>query len=147
MKHALDALREALPIVATLLGEGQAHILAGVGIKAPARQASDYRAAKALSERDVTESGPFDDTDRAIVQVCRDPVLTVGAEQVLAAAAGLGVDSTRFARYADRRWGPEWMRSANGRHQVLDEIERYRNDPEGFADKIDANLNLPDKPA
>jgi hypothetical protein len=145
MKHAIDALREALSIVATLPGEGQVQIPAGVGIKAPARQAADDRAVKALSERGVTEIGPFDDTDRAIVQVCLDPVLTVGAEHVLAAAAGLGVDSTRFARYADRRWGPEWMRSANGRHQVLDEIERYRNDPEGFADKIDAHLNLPGK--
>lgn len=147
MKHALDALRDALPVVATLPGEGQVHIPAGVGIKAPARQAADDRAAKALPERGVTESGPFDGTDRAIVQACPDPALTVGAEQVLAVAAGLGVDSTRFARYADRRWGPGWMCSANGRHQVLDEIERYRNDPEGFADKIDAHLNLPGKPA
>lgn len=147
MKHALDVLREALPIVATPRAEGQVHIPAGVGIKAPARQVADDRAAKALSEHGVTESGPFDDTDRAIVQACPDPALTDGAEQVFAAAAGLGVDAARFARYADRRWGPEWMRSANGRHQVLDEIERYRNDPEGFADKIDAHLNLPGKPA
>lgn len=108
MKHVLDALRDALPVVATLPGEGQAHISAGVGIKAPARQI---------------------------------------AEQVLAAAAGLGVDAARFECYADRRWGPGWMRSASGRHRVLDEIKRYRNDPEGFADKIDAHLNLPGKPA
>jgi hypothetical protein len=147
MKHALDALRDALPVVATLRAEGPAHIPAGVGIKVPARQVADYRAAKGLSERCVTESGPFDDTECAIAQACPDPALTVGAEQVLAAAAGLGVSAVRFARYADRRWGPEWMRSANGRHQVLDEIERYRNDPEGFADKIDAHLNLPGKPA
>jgi hypothetical protein len=147
MKHVLDVLRDALPVVATLRGEGPVHIPAGVGIKAQARQAADDRAARGLSERGVTESGPFDGTDRAIVPACPDPALTAGAEQVLAAAAGLGVDAARFARYADRRWGPEWMRSANGRHQVLDEIERYRNDPEGFADKIDAHLNLPGKPA
>lgn len=147
MKHALDALRDTLPVVATLPGEGQVHIAAGAGIKAPARLVADYRAAKGLSERGVTESGPFDDTDRAIVQARPDPALTAGAEQVLAAEVGLGVDAVRFERYADRRWGAEWMRSANGRHQVLDEIERYRNDPEGFADKIDAHLNLPGKPA
>lgn len=145
MKHALDALWDALPVVATLPGEGQVHIPAGVGIKAPARQAADYRAAKALSERGATESGPFDDTDRAMVQACPEPAWTVDAEQVLAAAARLGVDAARFERYADRRWGPEWIRNANGRHQVLDEIERYRNDPEGFSDKIDAHLNLPGK--
>jgi hypothetical protein len=145
MKHVLDALRDALPVVAARPGEGPVHIPAGVGIKAQARQAADHRAAKRLSERGVTESRPFDDTERAMVQACPDPVLTVGAEQVLAAAAGLGVDAARFARYADRRWGPGWMRSAKGRHQALDEIERYRNDPEGFADKIDAYLNLPGK--
>jgi predicted kinase len=147
MKHALDILRDALPVVATLPGEGEAHIPAGVGIKVPARQVADDRAARSLSECGVKESGPFDDTERAMVQACLDPVLAVGAEQVLAAAAGLGVDTARFARYADRRWGPGWMRNANDRHQVLDEIERYRNDPEGFADKIDAHLNLPGKPA
>jgi hypothetical protein len=147
MKHVLDALRDVLPGVATLPGGGQVHIPAGVGIKVPARQDADYCATKSLSECGVTENGPFDDTERAIVQACPDTALTVGAEQVLAAAARLGVDAARFERYADRRWGPEWMTSANGRHQVLDEIERYRNDPEGFADKIDAHLNLPGKPA
>lgn len=135
MKHALDALRDALPVVATLRAE------------VPARQVAEYRAAKDLSERGVTESGPFDDTECVIVQACPDLILTVGAEQVLAAAAGLGVDAARFARYADRRWGLGWMNSANGRHQALDEIKRYRNDPEGFADKIGAHLNLPGKPA
>jgi hypothetical protein len=146
MKHVLDALRDALPVVAPLPREGSGHIPAGVRIKATARQAADYRAAKSLSERGLKESGSFDDIERAIVQVCPDPVLTVDAEQVLAAAAGLGVDTTRFERYADRRWGQGWMRSANGRYQVLDEVERYRNDPEGFADKIDAHLNFHGKP-
>lgn len=147
MKHALDALRDTLPVAATLCGEKPVHIAAGAGIKAPARLVADYRAPKDLSERGLTESGPVDGTDRAIVQARPDLALTAGAEQVLAAAAGLGVDAARFESYADRRWGPEWMRSANGRHQVLDEIERYRNDPEGLVDKIDAHLNLTGKPA
>lgn len=147
MKHALDALRDALPVGAAPPGEGPVHIPAGVRIKVPARQVADYCAAKSLSEHGVKESAPFDDTERVIVQACPDPALTVGAEQVLAAAVGLGVDTARFERYADRRWGPGWMRSADGRHQVLDEIERYRNDPEGFADKVDAHLNLPGKTA
>jgi hypothetical protein len=147
MKHAIDALRDALPFAATLPGEGQVNIPAGVGIKAPARQVADYRVAKSLSEFGVTESRPFDDIERAIVQTCTDPASTVDAEQVLAAAAGLGVDTARFERYADRRWGPGWMRGVGDRHRVLDEIERYRNDPGGFTDKIDAHLNLPGKPA
>ena len=147
MKHALDVLRDALPVVATLRAEGPVHIPAGVGIKVPARQVADYCAAKSLSERGVTESCPFDDTECAIAQACPDPALTVDAEQVLVAAAGLGVDAARFERYAGRRWGPGWMNSADGRHQALDEIERYRNDPVGLADKIDAHLNLPGQPA
>ncbi len=147
MKHVLDALRDALPVVARLHGDGPVHISAGVGIKVLARHVAGDRAAKSPSESGVTESRPSDDSECAMVRACPEPALMVGAEQVLAAADGLGVDAARFERYADRRWGPEWMNSTNGRHQVLDEIERYRNDSEGFADKIDAHLNLPGKPA
>ena len=44
MKHALDALRDALPVVATLRAEGAAHIPTGVGIKALARQVASLGA-------------------------------------------------------------------------------------------------------
>ncbi|WP_147383867.1 hypothetical protein [Noviherbaspirillum sedimenti] len=58
-------------------------------------------------------------------------------DQVRAAAVALGVDATRFARYAALRWGRGWRRNATDRALALDEIRRYRNDAEGFADKVD----------
>jgi hypothetical protein len=67
MKHVLDALRDALPGVATPRGEGQVHIPAGVGIKAPARQAADDRAARGLSKRGVTRRGLFDESECSMV--------------------------------------------------------------------------------
>lgn len=68
--------------------------------------------------------------------------LATSAEQVRAAAASLGIDPARFEPYAVRRWGRGWHLHADGRRQALDEMERYRNDPEGFIDKIDTYLRL-----
>jgi len=62
------------------------------------------------------------------------------AAQVVAAAGAFGIDAERYAAYADCHWGPGWLRNANGRRRALDEIERYQNDPDGFVDKIDAEL-------
>lgn len=64
----------------------------------------------------------------------------VTEEQVIAAAGEFGIEATRYAAYAAKRWGPGWKLNANGRRRALDEIERYRNDPEGLADKIDTEL-------
>lgn len=63
--------------------------------------------------------------------------------QVLAAALALGADAACFEKYAARRWGAGWKHNAAGRRRVLDEIHRYRNDAEGFVDKIDAALQAP----
>lgn len=63
------------------------------------------------------------------------------AEQVVTAAVEFGIDAARYEIYAVKRWGPGWKLNANGRRRVLEEIERYRNDPEGFVDKIDTELN------
>jgi len=62
---------------------------------------------------------------------------TPSVDQVKAAAVALGVDATRFARYAALRWGSGWRRNPTDRALALDEIRRYRNDAEGFADKVD----------
>ncbi|RZI42151.1 hypothetical protein EGT07_13055 [Herbaspirillum sp. HC18] len=62
------------------------------------------------------------------------------AAQVIAAAGEFGIDAERYAAYADCHWGPGWLRNANGRRRALDEVERYRNDPDGFVDKVDAEL-------
>jgi hypothetical protein len=67
------------------------------------------------------------------------------AEQVIAAAGEFGIDAVRYEAYADCHWGPGWMLNANGRRRALDEIERYRNDPETFIDKVDAELKTAQK--
>lgn len=62
------------------------------------------------------------------------------ATQVIAAAGEFGIDAARYEAYAECHWGAGWLLNANGRRRALNEIERYRNDPDGFNDKIDAEL-------
>ena len=50
----------------------------------------------------------------------------------------MGIDPERFNGYADDFWGTGWKLNPHGRRRAWEEIERYRNDPEGYADKIDA---------
>ncbi|HCY61910.1 MAG TPA: hypothetical protein DHV59_03540 [Oxalobacteraceae bacterium] len=69
-------------------------------------------------------------------------VLTANAAQVRNAVAMLGIDPAKFERYAVRRWGRKWHLQTDGWRQALDEMERYRNDPEGLIDKIDTYLRL-----
>ncbi|WP_136418258.1 hypothetical protein [Herbaspirillum sp. ST 5-3] len=66
-------------------------------------------------------------------------------EQVIAAAGEFGIDAVRYEAYAECHWGPGWMLNANGRHRALDEIDRYKNDPDTFVDKVDAELTAAQK--
>jgi len=76
----------------------------------------------------------------------RTPVTTTNTgpsvEQVIETALSYGIDSERYEEYADRRWGSGWKINAGGRRGALEELERYRNDPRGCADKIDAELKV-----
>lgn len=65
----------------------------------------------------------------------------ISEEQVIAAAGEFGIEAACYAAYAAKRWGAGWKLNANGRRRALDEIERYRNDPEGLADKIGTELH------
>lgn len=58
-------------------------------------------------------------------------------EQLLHRVEAMGVDRERFLRYADGRWGRGWKINPHGRGRAWDEVERYAEDPEGYADKID----------
>jgi len=62
------------------------------------------------------------------------------AEAVLALAQDYGIATERFENYARRRWGLGWKLNPRGRRRVWEELERYRNDPQGYADKIDTEL-------
>lgn len=61
-------------------------------------------------------------------------------DQVLALAETFGLDPDRYGAYADRRWGAGWKLNRQGRRRAWDELERYRQDPEGYADKIETEL-------
>jgi Recombination directionality factor-like len=61
--------------------------------------------------------------------------------QVINAAADFGIDGARYATYAAKRWGPGWKINADGRRRAFAEIERFRDDPDGLTDKIDAEID------
>ena len=103
-----------------------------------------------------------EDSETAIVQahraahVLEDPSLSVddgtrGSEalptaategeptlsKVIAFAEGLGIPGAAYCEYADRRWGSGWKLNPHGRRRAWDDIERHRNDPASFRDKVD----------
>ena len=59
-------------------------------------------------------------------------------DKVLALAGGLGISGAVYGAYADRRWGPGWKLNPHGRRRAWDDMERHRNDPSGYRDKIDS---------
>jgi hypothetical protein len=62
-------------------------------------------------------------------------------EQVISAVAEFGIDGARYGAYAAKRWGPGWKINADGRRRALAEIERFRDDPDGLTNKIDAEID------
>ncbi|MEP6875474.1 MAG: hypothetical protein ABI887_14030, partial [Burkholderiales bacterium] len=63
-----------------------------------------------------------------------EPTLT----KVLAFAEGLGIPGAAYGAYADQRWGAGWKLNPHGRRRAWDDMERHRNDPSGYRDKIDS---------
>lgn len=63
-----------------------------------------------------------------------------GLKQVLALAQSFGVEAESFLAYADGRWGVGWRLSPHGRARAWEELDRHRNDPDGYHDKVDASL-------
>lgn len=53
-----------------------------------------------------------------------------------------GIDPQAYRAYGDRRWGPGWRVKTQGRMKAWDELERYRNAPMDYADKISVELRL-----
>jgi len=95
-----------------------------------------HRAAQVLEDRSsVTNEAP---------RVAEVALPTAGDEgeptlaKVLAFAEGLGIRGAAYGACADRRWGSGWKLNPHGRRRAWDDIERHRNDPSGFLDKVDA---------
>lgn len=61
-------------------------------------------------------------------------------EQLLTRARDYGIDDAQYHSYADARWGRGWRINPHGRRRAWEELERYRNDPEGYLDKIEHEL-------
>jgi hypothetical protein len=66
-----------------------------------------------------------------------DPTLA----HLLARAQDYGIASEQYQAYADRRWGRGWRLNPHGRRRAWDELDRYRNDPQGYLDKIESELH------
>ncbi|MCL4182337.1 MAG: hypothetical protein KJ011_02710 [Burkholderiaceae bacterium] len=94
------------------------------GVESPGAFGED--AGCAASDGDVDGSSP--------------PTQRPTLEQVLSRAQAMGVPAARYTAYADRRWGRGWRVNAQGRSRAWDELERYRHDPDGYLDKIEAEL-------
>ena len=52
----------------------------------------------------------------------------------------MGVPAQTWLSYAATRWGPGWKLNPQGRQRAFGELERFRNDPKGYADKVNAEL-------
>lgn len=59
---------------------------------------------------------------------------------VLERAQAYGLAAARYQAYAERRWGPGWKLHPQGRERAWAELERYANDPAGYVDKIESEL-------
>ena len=63
-------------------------------------------------------------------------------DKVLARALASGIAADLYEAYSDRRWGSGWKLNRQGRRRAWDELERYRNDPQGYLDKIDTEMKV-----
>jgi hypothetical protein len=61
-------------------------------------------------------------------------------EQLMACVQGGGIPPELYLSYADCRWGTGWKLNPQGRERAWNELERYRNDPQGYLDKIASEL-------
>ena len=63
-------------------------------------------------------------------------------EQLMARVQDYGIVPEQYRAYADRRWGAGWKINPHGRAQAWNELERYGNDPQGYRDKIESEMQL-----
>ena len=106
-------------------------------------------AARAVSTRESTQhaspragsktAAAAQTVDRASAA---EPIAGPSLDLVIQAARSYGIEPARYEAYADKLWGSGWKINAGGRRRALEELERYRNDPDGYLDKIESELKV-----
>ena len=123
-------LRQNEDIEATLV---QAHQASQI-LQGDRRMVDSGSATAGVAETSTSSSGLPSSAEAAPVD--GPPTL----EQLMACVQDGGIAPERYLRYADRRWGVGWKLNPQGRARAWNELERYRNDPQGYLDKIDSEL-------
>jgi len=99
--------------------------------------------AAARTAADGGNAGPAVGDVPDAADVPSEPPMRAGPptlEQVLLRVQACGIDTERYKSYAKRRWGAGWKINPSGRGRAWDELERYRNDPQGYLDKVEGEL-------
>lgn len=92
-----------------------------------------------MSDQDTStlvDMSPLDEPSPTSTGQDGEPTLS----QLLAKAQGYGIEPPLYGRYADQRWGKGWRLNLRGRRRAWDELDRYKNDPQGYLDKIESEL-------
>ena len=61
-------------------------------------------------------------------------------DKLITRAGAIGLSAAVYLAYTDRRWGSGWKLNRQGRRRAWDELERYRNDPQGYVDKVESEM-------
>ncbi|MBB4730502.1 hypothetical protein [Xanthomonas arboricola] len=130
---------EAPVDVTALLREGEDEaLLAQAEVATQVLAGQPGVAARPVAEPENAAAAPIEPAPAVPSAV--DDAEPPSVEAVLARVQEYGIAAERFEDYTRRRWGLGWKLNPRGRRRVLDELERYRNDPQGYADKIDTEL-------
>ncbi|KZT16671.1 hypothetical protein A1D30_12690 [Acidovorax sp. GW101-3H11] len=117
------AIQQAHLATQVLEGQPEAHQDAGTGEEAGRGETADAPAGAGAGHPRLEQARPT-------------------LAQLLARVRAMGGDTERYSAYAALRWGHGWRINPHGRGRAWDELDRYAQDPEGYLDKIDAELGL-----
>jgi hypothetical protein len=93
---------------------------------------------ESLAEPGNLEVPVVHEADTQVCMKAGEPTL----DKLLVQAQAYGIPSAQYQAYADQRWGRGWKLNPNGRRRAWDELERYRNDPHGYLDKIESEMSM-----
>jgi hypothetical protein len=104
--------------------------------------ASELSAAADISQPRQVQTKPQSAYVSSPTTSKRTDIERPNVDQVIRAVTALGIEPSKYEAYAAKRWGPGWKMNAGGRRRALEEIERFRSDPEGLTSKISAEVDV-----